>query len=107
MGITTDTSAAIPLAGADEAPVDQAALYERVSADFGPALARLARAHELDTSLQQDLLQEIHIAIWRSLPAFGGRCALKTWIYRVAHNATKLHRIRALLASQLTTGESP
>ncbi len=36
--------------------------------------------------MQQDLRQEIHIAVWRSLPAFGGRCSLKTWVYRVAHN---------------------
>lgn len=65
---------------------DADALFERVSAEFSAPLARLARAHEADASLQQDLLQEIHIAVWRSLPAFGGRCSLKTWVYRVAHN---------------------
>lgn len=27
-------------------------------------LTRLARAHEVDADLQQDLLQEIHIATW-------------------------------------------
>ena len=58
------------------------ALYEQVSAEFSAPLARLARAHEADASLQQDLLQEIHIALWRSLPAFGGRCSLRTWVYR-------------------------
>jgi RNA polymerase sigma-70 factor, ECF subfamily len=63
------------------------ALFERISAEYAAPLARLARAHEADPSLQQDLTQEIHIAVWRSLPAFGGRCSLKTWVYRVAHNA--------------------
>ncbi len=63
------------------------ALFERISAEYAAPLARLARAHEADPSLQQDLTQEIHIAVWRSLPAFGGRCGLKTWVYRVAHNA--------------------
>jgi RNA polymerase sigma-70 factor (ECF subfamily) len=65
---------------------DADVLFERVTAEFSAPLARLARAHEADASLQQDLLQEIHIAVWRSLPAFGGRCSLKTWVYRVAHN---------------------
>lgn len=73
---------------------DHDALYERISAQFTAPLARLARAHEADSSLQQDLLQEMHIAIWRSLPAFGGRCSLKTWVYRVAHNAAVTHVLR-------------
>ena len=70
-----------------ETPVDQDALYERVNAEFGPVLARLARSYEANPSQQQDLLQEIHIALWRSLPAFAGRCSLRTWVYRVSHNA--------------------
>ena len=85
MGITTETSIDLAAAPADSA-VDQEALYERVSAEFSAPLVRLARAHEADPSLQQDLLQEVHIALWRSLPAFGGRCSLRTWVYRVAHN---------------------
>ncbi len=85
MGITTETSIELAEAPADSA-VDQDSLYERISAEFSAPLARLARAHEADPSLQQDLLQEIHIALWRSLPAFGGRCSLRTWVYRVAHN---------------------
>ena len=85
MGITSDTPADFPAETADSAGYE--ALYERVSADYAAPLARLARAHEADASLQQDLLQEIHIAIWRSLPSFGGRCALRTWVYRVSHNA--------------------
>jgi RNA polymerase sigma-70 factor, ECF subfamily len=86
------TASAIP--AESEPSVSRDALFERISADYGPALMRLARAHELDTSLQQDLLQEIHIAIWRSLPGFGGRCSLKTWVYRVAHNAAVSYVLR-------------
>lgn len=85
MGITTETSIDLAAAAADSA-VDQDALYERVSVEFSAPLARLARAHEADPSLQQDLLQEIHIALWRSLSAFVGRCSQRTWVYRVAHN---------------------
>jgi RNA polymerase sigma-70 factor, ECF subfamily len=93
MGITTESGADLAMAAADE-PVGQDALYERISTQFAAPLTRLARAHEADPSLQQDLLQDIHIALWRSLPAFGGRCSLKTWVYRVAHNAAATHVLR-------------
>ena len=67
MGITTGTRAILPVGSVDSA--DHDALYERISREFAAPLARLARAHELDASLQQDLLQEIHLALLRSLPA--------------------------------------
>ena len=80
-------------------------MFEQVAAEFAAPLARLARAHEVDTHLQQDLLQEIHIALWRSLSAFGGRCSVRTWVYRVAHNvaATHVMRNRRRQAHRLTT----
>jgi RNA polymerase sigma-70 factor (ECF subfamily) len=66
-------------------------LYARSVAEFGPALVRLVSAYEADTSLRQDLLQEIHTALWRSFHTFDNRCALKTWVYRVAHNTAASH----------------
>jgi RNA polymerase sigma factor (sigma-70 family) len=61
--------------------------YRQAAAQFGPALQRLARATEADPDRRRDLLQDIHVALWRSLDKFDGRCALGTWVYRVAHNA--------------------
>jgi RNA polymerase sigma-70 factor, ECF subfamily len=61
-------------------------LYEEAATLFGAALDRLARAYEVDVDKRRDLLQEIHIALWRSLAAFDGKCSLRTWVYRVAHN---------------------
>jgi RNA polymerase sigma-70 factor (ECF subfamily) len=61
-------------------------LYEQVAQDFRDALARLARGYESDPDKCRDLLQEIHLALWRSFDAFDGRCSLRTWVYRVAHN---------------------
>ncbi len=49
-------------------------------------MERLASAYEADIALRQDLLQEIHAALWRSLHGFDNRCSLRTWVYRVAHN---------------------
>ena len=60
--------------------------YAEATAAFGPALERLARAYERDPDRRRDLLQEIHVALWRSLARFDGRCSLRTWVYRVAHN---------------------
>jgi RNA polymerase sigma-70 factor, ECF subfamily len=69
--------------------------YAEVAADYGAALERLARAYERDSDKRRDLLQEIHIALWRSLARFDGRCSLRTWVYRVAHNVATSHVIRA------------
>jgi len=54
----------------------------------------LVRGYEPDLERRRDLLQEIHIAIWRSLAQFGGRCSIRTWAYRVAHNTATSHTWR-------------
>jgi RNA polymerase sigma-70 factor (ECF subfamily) len=61
-------------------------LYERAAAAYGTALGRLARGYEADPDKRRDLLQEIHLALWRSFERFRADCALRTWVYRVAHN---------------------
>ncbi len=70
------------------------ALFDRVANEFAAPLERLARAHEADPALQQDLLQDIHLALWRSLGGFNERCSLRTWVYRVAHNVAATHLLR-------------
>ena len=61
-------------------------LYEEATASYGTALDRLARAYEADPDKRRDLLQEMHLALWQSFEHFEGRCSLRTWVYRVAHN---------------------
>ena len=65
----------------------QDAQYHQAAAEYGAALERLARAYEFDRERRRDLLQEIHLALWRSFALFDGRCSPRTWVYRVAHNA--------------------
>jgi RNA polymerase sigma-70 factor (ECF subfamily) len=60
--------------------------YWRQTREYGAALERLAWAYEPDPDRRRDLLQEIHLALWRSFESFDARCSLRTWIYRVAHN---------------------
>lgn len=73
---------------------NQDMLYEQASIEYGPALERLARAYEAEPETRRDLLQEIHIALWRSFSSFDDRCSVRTWIYRVAHNVATSHVIR-------------
>ncbi len=72
----------------------QDGLYREAAETYGAALERLARAYEADPEVRRDLLQDIHIALWRSFAGFNGRCSLRTWVYRVAHNAGASHVIR-------------
>jgi RNA polymerase sigma-70 factor (ECF subfamily) len=58
-------------------------LYKEAVFAHGPALDRLARAYEADIEDRRDLLQEIHLALWRSFETFDDRCSLRTWIYRI------------------------
>jgi RNA polymerase sigma-70 factor (ECF subfamily) len=69
-------------------------LFDHAIAEFGPALGRLAYAYEPDAERRRDLLQEIHLAVWRSFGTFDGRCSLRTWLYRVAHNTATAHVFR-------------
>jgi RNA polymerase sigma-70 factor (ECF subfamily) len=69
-------------------------LYEEAAAAYGAALERVARAYEANPDRRQDLVQEIHLAIWRSFEHFAQRCSLRTWVYRVAHNVATSHVVR-------------
>ena len=69
-------------------------LWETAITDYGEPLARLAGGYEADPDRRQDLLQQIHIEIWRSLKIFSGKCSLRTWVYRVAHNVAASHVLR-------------
>ena len=66
----------------------------RQAEQFAPAIARLSRAMERDSERARDLEQDIHCELFRSLARFDGLCALKTWVYRVAHNVAADHRMR-------------
>lgn len=72
-----------------DVPAGQAgrqARFEQAIAAYGPALHRLTHAYEFNAEKRADLLQDIYLALWQSLDTFDGRCALGTWVYRVAHN---------------------
>lgn len=69
-------------------------LYRQAERQFASAIARLARAMERDLDKARDLEQDIHCELFKSFARFKGDCALKTWVYRVAHNVAAEHRMR-------------
>ena len=68
--------------------------YRLAVAEHGEALGRLVRAYEAAPELRRDLLQDIHIGLWRSFAGFDGQCSMRTWVYRVAHNIATSHVLR-------------
>jgi RNA polymerase sigma-70 factor, ECF subfamily len=80
--LTKDIVSGIPGGGASK----RDELYEAAVREFGRALDRLAAGYEADPEKRLDLRQDIHLRLWRSFEVFDGRCSLKTWTFRVAHN---------------------
>jgi len=81
-------------------PGNQDRIYAQAQAEHGEAMRRLVRGYERDADRQRDLLQEMHIELWRSLKGFDQRCSLRTWVYRVAHNIGTDHLATRRKASE-------
>ncbi len=69
--------------------------------DFAPLIARVAATYEKDRALQEDLIQDISLVVWRALDRhnsteeqFRGESSLKTYIARIAHNRAVDHVIK-------------
>ncbi len=74
--------------------LSQDEIYLHAAEEYGSSLERLAAAYEADPDRRRDLSQDIHFQLWRSLQRFDGRCSLRTWAYRVAHNVAASHVMR-------------
>ena len=80
--------------------VQQDSLYQQAVAAFGRDIGRFAAGYERDPGRRKDLLQEVHLALWRSFASFQGQCSLRTWVYRVAHNVGVNHIQRSKRAPE-------
>ena len=60
--------------------------FERIVAEYGPLISRIAMSYEADLALREDLTQQIFLAVWQALPSFRADSSLKTFIARVAQN---------------------
>ena len=90
-----------------DSAADQDALYQQAAAAYSGAIERLARGYEPDPDKRRDLVQDIHVALWRSFAQFAGRASMRTWVYRVAHNTaiSRITRRRANAPTFVTLDE--
>jgi RNA polymerase sigma factor (sigma-70 family) len=68
--------------------------FGQVMAEFAQPVRRLCAAYTGRAADQDDLFQEIFLAVWRALPAFRGDASARTWLYRIAHNVALTWRGR-------------
>lgn len=62
------------------------ATFDRLLAEEGAALGRVARVYARDPGEAADLAQEIAVAVWLALPQFRGESSERTFVFRIAHN---------------------
>jgi len=65
--------------------------FERILGEHGAASSRLAYSYEAVASIQEELVQEIALAIWQALAHFRGECSERTFVFRIAHNRGLTH----------------
>jgi RNA polymerase sigma-70 factor (ECF subfamily) len=100
LGVRTHVPAKTIVLEAELNPSERDQLYIQARAEHGESMRRLVRGYEADEDRQRDLLQEMHIELWRSLQGFDHRCSLRTWVYRVANNVGADHLSRRRKASE-------
>ena len=79
-------SATAPASGGGDGGNGAVPPFERIVADYGPLISRIASSYEADPSLREDLTQQIFLAVWQALPSWRAESSLKTFIARVAQN---------------------
>jgi len=60
--------------------------FLRIFETYGRPFRRLCSAYVRDATRQEDLFQDIALAIWTALPSFRADASERTWVYRIAHN---------------------
>jgi RNA polymerase sigma-70 factor (ECF subfamily) len=63
----------------------------RLLHEYDRPLKRLASSYERDPAKQQDLVQDIWLAVWQALPRFRDECSERTFVFRIAHNRAVSH----------------
>lgn len=49
-------------------------------------LFKVTRSYAFTPEDRDDLFQEVCLQVWKSIPGFRARCAVSTWLYRIALN---------------------
>jgi RNA polymerase sigma-70 factor (ECF subfamily) len=78
------------------APVVTGQDFDRIVHDHHAMINRIAASYETNAHIAEELVQEIHIALWRALPNFRGDSSLRTFVARIATNRAVTHVAHAL-----------
>ena len=70
--------------------------FDEVLREHGPMIRRIARSHEADRGLAEELAQDILFALWRALPSFRGEGSLRAFVARIAGNRALAHVKRSM-----------
>lgn len=65
--------------------------FEAILADHSGMLMRIVASYEANPQLQQELMQEVALALWQALPRFRGEGSIKAFVARVAQNRCITH----------------
>lgn len=80
------------------------AAFDAIVSSYSERLYWHVRRFTCNHEDSDDLLQEIFIKVWKSLPGFREESSLYTWIYRIATNETlnflRKNRLRAMLNAE-------
>jgi RNA polymerase sigma-70 factor (ECF subfamily) len=68
--------------------------YDEIARVHGSLIRRIARSYEANGARADELVQDIHLALWQALPRFRGEASVKTFVARVAHNRAISHVAR-------------
>ncbi len=65
--------------------------FQETLAEHSPAIMRVVTSYERIKALQEELYQEISVALWKSLAKFDNQSSLKTYILSIAHKRAISH----------------
>ncbi|KAA0543105.1 sigma-70 family RNA polymerase sigma factor [Bacillus sp. BGMRC 2118] len=68
---------------------DKELIIEELLDKYGSEVKRLAFLYVKDTSLAEDIMQEVFIACYKSLDSFKGESSYRTWLIRITINKSK------------------
>ena len=70
---------------------DYEVYFRETLSEYGGAIARVVSSYEMIRALQEELYQEISIALWKALAKFDNQSSLKTYILSIAHKRAISH----------------
>jgi len=81
--------------------------FPAIFEEYAPFVMRVMRHLGVPAKDLPDQCQEVFVAVFRGLPDFAGRSALRTWIYGICRHVASNHRRRAHVRRERTVSEPP